>query len=299
MLDPKSFAGWLEDPRVALVVSLALRLLIALFLIWLGFRIARWAAQVFQRFGERTGLDPMLAVLMRNGLRLLLPAIALIPALDLLGVPIASLLTVLAAAGLAVGLALRDSLANVAGAVMLVTLRPFRVGDFVSAGGITGVVEAVDIFHTRLRTPDNRLIAVPNRNVANADITNFTARERRRIDLPVGIAYGSDLREVQRVLIEAVRADGRFLSDPPPDVLIEQFADSSINLTLRVWVPTSEFIALRSELAILVRRDAGPLGDRHPLPAAGGAVARWRADAGRSINPRLYLLFRDLLGPGV
>ncbi|GIX32516.1 MAG: mechanosensitive ion channel protein [Lysobacterales bacterium] len=266
MLDPKSFAGWLEDPRVALVVSLALRLLIALFLIWLGFRIARWAAQVFQRFGERTGLDPMLAVLMRNGLRLLLPAIALIPALDLLGVPIASLLTVLAAAGLAVGLALRDSLANVAGAVMLVTLRPFRVGDFVSAGGITGVVEAVDIFHTRLRTPDNRLIAVPNRNVANADITNFTARERRRIDLPVGIAYGSDLREVQRVLIEAVRADGRFLSDPPPDVLIEQFADSSINLTLRVWVPTSEFIALRSELAILVKETLDRSGIAIPFP---------------------------------
>lgn len=266
MLDPKSFAGWLEDPRVVLAISLALRLLIALFLIWLGFRIARWAAQVFQRFGERTGLDPMLAVLMRNGLRLLLPAIALIPALDLLGVPIASLLTVLAAAGLAVGLALRDSLANVAGAVMLVTLRPFRVGDFVSAGGITGVVEAVDIFHTRLRTPDNRLIAVPNRNVANADITNFTARERRRIDLSVGIAYGSDLREAQRVLIEAVRADGRFLSDPPPDVLIEQFADSSINLTLRVWVPTSEFIALRSELAILVKETLDRSGIAIPFP---------------------------------
>lgn len=266
MLDPKSFGGWLEDPRVVLAISLALRLLIALFLIWLGFRIARWAAQVFQRFGERTGLDPMLAVLMRNGLRLLLPAIALIPALDLLGVPIASLLTVLAAAGLAVGLALRDSLANVAGAVMLVTLRPFRVGDFVSAGGITGVVEAVDIFHTRLRTPDNRLIAVPNRNVANADITNFTARERRRIDLPVGIAYGSDLREAQRVLIEAVRADGRFLSDPPPDVLIEQFADSSINLTLRVWVPTSEFIALRSELAILVKETLDRSGIAIPFP---------------------------------
>lgn len=266
MLDPKSFGGWLEDPRVVLAISLALRLLIALFLIWLGFRLARWAAQVFQRFGERTGLDPMLAVLMRNGLRLLLPAIALIPALDLLGVPIASLLTVLAAAGLAVGLALRDSLANVAGAVMLVTLRPFRVGDFVSAGGITGVVEAVDIFHTRLRTPDNRLIAVPNRNVANADITNFTARERRRIDLSVGIAYGSDLREAQRVLIEAVRADGRFLSDPPPDVLIEQFADSSINLTVRVWVPTSEFIALRSELAILVKETLDRSGIAIPFP---------------------------------
>lgn len=266
MLDPKSFGGWLEDPRVVLAISLALRLLIALFLIWLGFRLARWAAQVFQRFGERTGLDPMLAVLMRNGLRLLLPAIALIPALDLLGVPIASLLTVLAAAGLAVGLALRDSLANVAGAVMLVTLRPFRVGDFVSAGGITGVVEAVDIFHTRLRTPDNRLIAVPNRNVANADITNFTARERRRIDLPVGIAYGSDLREAQRVLIEAVRADGRFLSDPPPDVLIEEFADSSINLTVRVWVPTSEFIALRSELAILVKETLDRSGIAIPFP---------------------------------
>lgn len=266
MPDHASLAEWLGDERLALLATLSLRLLAALLLVWLGFRLARTAAGFFERFASRGGLDPMLGVLVRNGLRLLLPALALIPALDLLGVPIASLLTVLAAAGLAVGLALRDSLANVAGAVMLVTLRPFRVGDFVSAGGITGVVEAVDIFHTRLRTPDNRLIAVPNRNVANADITNFTARERRRIDFPVGIAYGSDLRAAQRVLLEAVRADGRFLQDPAPDVLVEQFADSAINLILRVWVPTAEFLALRSELAILVKETLDRAGIIIPFP---------------------------------
>lgn len=266
MPDRVALAEWFGDQRLVFLVSLSLRLLAALLLIWAGFRIARWAADLFQRFGERSGLDPMLAVLVRNGLRLLLPALALIPALDLLGVPIASVLTVLAAAGLAVGLALRDSLANVAGAVMLVTLRPFRVGDFVAAGGINGVVEAVDIFHTRLRTPDNRLIAVPNRNVANAEITNFTARDRRRIDFPIGIAYGSDLRAAQRTLLEAVRADARFLDDPAPDVLVEQFADSAINVTLRVWVPTDDFLALRSELAILVKEALDRAGIAIPFP---------------------------------
>jgi hypothetical protein len=176
--DVLASSAWMEA-----AMAFGLRLLVALIVLWIGIRLAHFAAGGVERLSGRAALDTMLANFFRRVVKVLLIVVVAIAVIDMIGIPVTSLLAVLAAAGLAVGLALRDSLSNIAGAVMIVTLRPFNVGDFVDAGGVSGTVERVEIFHTTLRTPDNRVISVPNSRVANANIINFTAREQRRSDL--------------------------------------------------------------------------------------------------------------------
>jgi small conductance mechanosensitive channel len=254
-------SAWIEAG-----VAFGLRLLAALVILWVGVRLAHYAARGIERLASRAGLETMLASFFRRVVKVVLIVVVSIAVLDMIGIPVTSLLAVLAAAGLAVGLALRDSLSNIAGAVMLITLRPFHVGDFVDAGGISGTVERVDIFHTTLRTPDNRVISVPNRNVANANIINFTARDQRRIDLSIGISYGDDIPTAKRIIREVLEADGRVLKEPAPVILVNDLGDSAVELVVRPWVATADFWPTRSDLieAIKTRLEAG--GCSIPFP---------------------------------
>jgi small conductance mechanosensitive channel len=254
-------SAWIEAG-----MAFGLRLVAALAILWIGIRLSRFAARGIERLATRAGLETMLASFFRRVVKVVLIVVVGIAVLDMVGIPVTSLLAVLAAAGLAVGLALRDSLSNIAGAVMLITLRPFHVGDFVDAGGISGTVERVDIFHTTLRTPDNRVISVPNRNVANANIINFTARDQRRIDLTVGISYDDDIPTAKRIIREVLEADARVLKEPEPVILVDALGDSSVNLVVRPWVATADFWPARSDLieAIKTRLEAG--GCSIPFP---------------------------------
>ena len=216
------------------------------------FIVGRWVIKIVVRVAKRVmnkaNLDTMLTSFLGNILYTVLLLVVIIAALDQLGVQTTSLIAVFGAAGLAIGLALKDSLANFSSGVMLIIFRPFKVGDFIEAAGISGVVEEVRIFSTVMRTGDNREIIVPNGHVYSGPITNVSARETRRIDMVFGIGYDDDIRKAKQLIEAAFAADERILKDPAPAVAVAELADSSVNLNVRPWVKTGDYWAVRSDL---------------------------------------------------
>ena len=161
-----------------------------------------------------------------------------------LGISITSFLAIVGAAGLAVGLALKDSLANFASGVMLIFFRPYTIGDIVNVAGTDGKVKGIDIFNTVLNTPDNQKIIVPNAQVTSGIIKNVTANDTRRIDLVMGIGYDDNIDQAKQILNELIQADERILSDPAPTVALAELADSSVNFVVRPWVKTVDSMPL-------------------------------------------------------
>lgn len=217
--------------------------------IWL---VGRWVVDrligVIRKLMTRANVDVMLVQFLGNIIHTVLLAAVIIAALDKLGVPTTSMLAVFGAAGLAVGLALRDSLSNFAAGVMLIVYRPFRVGDFIEAGGISGVAEEIRIFSTVMRTPDNRQIIVPNGQISNGVIINFNAKPTRRIDLVLGISYGDDIHKAKGIIGRILSEDERVLTDPEPLVALGELADSSVNINVRPWVKTEDFWTVHADL---------------------------------------------------
>jgi small conductance mechanosensitive channel len=243
-----------------------LRLLAALAVLVVGIWLARFLAASGQRAMGRAGVDPMLTGFLRNVAYAALVVVVMVSALGTLGVQTTSMLAVLGAAGLAIGLALQGSLSNIAAGIMLITLRPFRVGDFVSIAGQEGSVDQVKVFQTVLRTADNRSVTLPNSQITSAPIVNFSAHDRRRADLVVGIGYEQDIGEARAVLLGIARAHERVLAEPAPDVLASNLGDSSVDLTLRAWIATGDFIATRSDLIEAIHRELGRAGIAIPFP---------------------------------
>jgi small conductance mechanosensitive channel len=234
------------------------------------FIVGRWIIKIVVRFAERmmnkARLDSMLTRFLGNILYMALLLVVIIAALDQLGIQTTSLLAVFGAAGLAIGLALKDSLANFSSGVMLIIFRPFQVGDFIEAAGISGVVEEVRIFSTILRTGDNREIIVPNSHIYSGPITNVSARDTRRIDMVFGIGYDDDIRKAKQLIEAAFAADNRILQDPAPSVSVAELADSSVNLNVRPWVKTADYWAVRSDLLENVKLAFDENGISIPYP---------------------------------
>ena len=168
-------------------------------------------------------------------------AFVIIAALGQLGVQTASFVAVLGAAGLAIGLALQGSLANFAAGVLMIIFKPFKVGDFIEAGGTAGTVVEIGIFTTELKTPDNKKVIVPNAKATGDNITNFTVNEQRRVDIVAGVSYGDDLDKVRKILEKILAEDERILKDPAPTIGVLELADSSVNFAVRPWVSTADY----------------------------------------------------------
>jgi small conductance mechanosensitive channel len=186
--------------------------------------------------------------------------------LEQLGVNTTSLAAVLAAAGLAVGMALQGSLSNFAAGVMIILFRPFKVGDFIEAGGTKGIVEEIHIFSTMMRTGDNVKIIVPNSSVTGGNISNYSAKPTRRIDLVVGCGYQDDLREVKQFLEELVASDPRILPQPKPDVAVSQLADHCVEFIVRPWVKNIDYWMVRWDLLEKVKLGFDDRGFHIPYP---------------------------------
>ena len=232
--------------------------------------VGRWLAQrlanLIRGIMVRAGLDTMLVQFLGNIVNTVLLVVVIIAALDHLGVPTTSMLAVFGAAGLAVGLALRDSLSNFASGVMLIVLRPFKVGDFVDAGGLSGTTEEIGIFATVLRTGDNRRIVVPNGQIAGAAIVNYSTLPTRRIDLAFGIAYGDDLRHAKDIIRRVLAEEQRILAEPEATVAISELGDSSVIINVRPWVNTEDYWAVRSSLLENVKLAFDAEGVTIPFP---------------------------------
>ena len=172
----------------------------------------------------------------------------------------------IAAAGLAIAFALQGSLANFAAGVMLILFRPFKAGDFIEGGGTTGVVEQILVFNTVLRTPDNKTIIVPNAGMTGSNIINYSAKATRRVDMVFGIGYDDDMKQAKAVL-EKILADHEFvLSDPPPQVVVAELADSSVNFNVRPWSKTEDYWTVYSDVTEAVKLEFDKQGISIPFP---------------------------------
>ena len=216
-------------------ISVATALLILLMGIW----VSRILTRITQRIMDKRNIEP---TLVKFGTKLLYAALLMFvitAALNNLGIQTTSIIAVLGAAGLAIGLALQSSLSNFAAGVMILAFHPFKAGDFIDGGGVTGTVEELGIFTTRLKTPDNKAIFVPNGKLSGDNLTNFTRNDTRRMDLIIGVSYGEDVRNVKDVLLQIIEEDDRFFKDPAPRVAVLELADSSVNFAFRPWVSTA------------------------------------------------------------
>lgn len=246
--------------------SMGLKLVLAL----ATFVIGRWIAKLLIG-GLRTTLakakvDVMLAAFLANVAYGVLLAVVVITALGQLGISTTSAAALLGGAGVAIGLSLKDQLSSFAAGVMLITFRPFRTGDFVDAGGVTGVVEEIRIIATVMRTLDNQEVTVPNAEIWGRVITNFSTRDTRRIDLKIGISYDSDIKLAKDIATEMVNGDERVLSDPKPWIGVTDLADSAVIITVRPWTKTSDWWQTRCDMLEDIKNRYDAAGITIPFP---------------------------------
>ncbi len=221
---------------------------------------------IVRKLMDRSKVDGTLSSFVVAITKIGLLAFLVIAILEMLGIQTASFVVILGAAGLAIGFALQGSLSNFAAGVMLIIFRPFKAGDYVEAGGMSGTIESVDVFVTKMKSPDNRAVIVPNSQITSAPITNYSAKEMRRVDLVFGIGYGDDIKLAKQILEEIVNADARVLKEPEPTVAVSELADSSVNFVVRPWVKTADYWSVYFDLTEKVKLTFDEKGISIPFP---------------------------------
>jgi len=234
------------------------------------FILGRWVAKALHKVMikgmERAKVEPLLVKFLGNIVYALLLVFVVLAAISRIGIQTASLIAVVGAAGLAVGLALQGSLANFAAGVMVIIFRPYRIGDYIDAGGVSGTVADVQIISTELTTPDNRKIIVPNGQMMSGAITNASAHATRRVDLVVGVGYDDDIDVVRRVLESVVADDPRVLETPAPNIRMNAMGDSCINWIVRPWVKAADYWDVYWEMTEEIKRRCDKEGISIPFP---------------------------------
>jgi len=236
----------------------------------LVFVVGRWVVaalvRLFAQAVARANVDETLNRFLSNLVRMTLLAFVVLTSVSVLGVPTTNFLAIIGAAGLAIGLALKDSLSNFSSGVMLVFFRPFRVGDFVETAGLAGTIETIGIFNTVLKTGDNRVITVPNSLIYGDTITNYSAEATRRIDLMIGIGYDDDIPRAKALIQGVLSDEPRILEQPAPAMLLMELGDSSVNIAVRPWVNTPDYWATRSDLLERIKHVLESNGLSIPYP---------------------------------
>ncbi|QUX98212.1 mechanosensitive ion channel protein [Marinomonas sp. CT5] len=248
------------------LVDMAINLVVGLVIFFMGKFIASKVSHWCENRLLKASVDQAVAGFASSILYALMFAGVALMALGQIGVETTSFIAILGAAGLAVGLALQGSLSNFASGVLIILLRPFRSGDFIDAGGQMGTVNRIELFHTYLRTPDNRVIIVPNSSVMNGSIVNFSREATRRLDLVIGISYDADIRLAKQIMEEIVNADERILKDPACLIAVSELADSSVNFFLRPWVASGDYWAVRADLLEKIKYTFDERGVGIPYP---------------------------------
>ncbi len=232
----------------------------------IGWIVAKIITGVVRRLMIKSKVDPTLSGFAGKLTYMVLMTLVAISAIQTLGVATTSFVAVIGAAGLAIGFALQGSLANFAAGTMLILFRPFKVGDYVEAGGVSGIVEELEVFVTTLRTPDNKKVIVPNAIISGGTITNYSANPTRRIDLVFGIGYDDDLKKAKKILEEILAKDDRILKDPAVTIAVGELADSSVNFVVRPWVKTADYWDVHFDLTEAVKLEFDAQGISIPFP---------------------------------
>ena len=247
-------------------VDLGINLVTAIVIFFVGKWIVSLVVKGMLKAMQKGDMDITLRRFVANLARMLLMLFVIIAAIHQLGIQTASLIALLGAAGLAVGLALQGSLSNFAAGVLIVLFRPYKVGDWIEGGGVSGAVEEVQILTTVLKTGDNKRVIIPNSQIMGTTITNYSANETRRVDLVVGVSYGDDLDKVRTELEGLVAADERVLKDPAVTIAVSELADSSVNFVLRPWVKTADYWGVYFDLTEAIKKRFDEVGISIPFP---------------------------------
>ena len=248
------------------IAELLIRLVTAVVVFAVGALLSRWIVSFTRKRLLQRNVDPLLVNFAASILYWTLMLLVLIFALNRLGINTAALVALMGAAALAIGVALQDSLKNFASGVLLVIFRPFNVGHYVEAGRTSGIVEEITLFTTLMRTVDNRSVIIPNGTIYSDNITNYSARETRRIDMVFGIGYDDDLRKAREIMEGVIDADERILAEPEPEISVRELADSSVNFNVRPWVKSEDYWGVRSDIIEQIKLAFDENGISIPYP---------------------------------
>lgn len=259
-------SGQYFDTLINLFVVWGPKLAGAILALFIGLWVANMVAGGLSRRMEKSEVDPSLRPFMTSLVSTLLKVLVLVSVLGMVGIQMTSFIAILGAAGLAVGMALSGTLQNFAGGVMILIFRPFKVGDFIDAQGYTGTVNAIQIFNTILKTPDNKTVVIPNGGLSTSSMVNYSTEPTRRVDWTFGIAYGDDIDKAKEVLTILLMSNEKVLKDPAPFVELGELADSSVNFTVRAWVNAADYWAVHFYMLEQVYRKFAEEGLNIPFP---------------------------------
>ena len=262
MLDTNNIQPYIDNYALPWAINIAFA--IAIFVI--GKIVVKALVNIAGKLMLKSKLDEMLVSFVQTILNAVLMLFIVVAALNQLGVDTTSLVALLGAAGLAIGLSLQDSLKNFAAGVMILVFRPFTAGHFVEAGGVSGVVESIGIFTTTIRSGDNKEIIVPNGNVYGGNIINYSAKDTRRVDMVFGIGYEADIKQAKELLEKIVSAHELVIADPAPTIAVSELADSSVNFVVRPWVKTADYWTVLFDVTETVKLEFDQAGISIPFP---------------------------------
>jgi len=250
----------------AVVADYGLQVIGALATLIIGIWIAKLLAKSLGKVLNKREVDPILVKFLVSLAKVGLITFVIISAAAQIGIQTASFVAIIGAAGLAIGFALQGSLSNLAAGVMLIIFKPVKVGDYIEGGGAAGSVEAVGIFITTLLTPDNKVVYIPNSTLTGGNITNYSAKDTRRVDMVFGIGYSDDIDKAKKVIDEVLSADARVLKYPAPQIVVSELADSSVNFNVRPWVKTSDYWGLYFDTTEMIKKKFDEQNISIPFP---------------------------------
>jgi len=247
--------------------------------------VGRWIAKAVSRLTERLlnnrKVDPTIVSFVEHVTYVALMVFIVLAALAQLGIQTTSFIAVIGAAGLAIGLALQGSLANFAAGFLMIIFKPFKAGDYIEGAGVAGTVDKIQIFTTTLKTPDNKLVIIPNSKIMSDNIVNYSAHETRRVDMPFRVSYQDDIDKVRKILRNIVDNDHRILKDPAAMIIVKTLDENSVNIELRVWVKTADYWGVYFETVEEAKKQFDANGVKIPFPQRDVHVYRHGADRGK------------------
>lgn len=258
--------GEIIDQLVKITIEYSPKVIGAIAVWIIGSILIKGLTNAFDKIMDKRKIDASLKPFLHSLINVLMRAMLVISVLGMLGIEMTSFIAVLGAAGLAVGMALSGTLQNFAGGVMILTFRPFKVGDAIEAQGYSGTVKEIQIFNTILTTPDNKIIIIPNGGLSNSSMTNYSTEAQRRVDWTIGISYGDDVDKAKKVLKQLCDADARILKNPEVFIAVSALADSSVNFTMRAWVSAPDYWAVFFDMNENIYKTFGKEGLNIPFP---------------------------------
>jgi small conductance mechanosensitive channel len=255
-----------QDTLMEMVVTYGPKLIMAILTLIIGLWIVKGMTRALSNMLDKRDIDPSLKPFLKSLFSTLLKILLVVSVMGMVGIEMTSFIAILGAAGLAVGMALSGTLQNFAGGVIILILKPFKVGDFIEAQGFSGTVESIQIFNTILKTPQNQVILVPNGGLSTGAVVNYSVESTRRLDQTYGIDYSDDISKAREIILRVVSEDTRILKDPAPAVVLTGLGDSAVNLSMRVWTKNEDFWNVSFDTMEKIKKTFDAEGISFPFP---------------------------------